>query len=160
MLMPKSYLVSLVTLIILTISSVISDRNQCKKGYPFEKLILALQWPPGVCFKNLHKTCLVNIDQFLIHGFWPTNTSSNTSPEFCCNERFSPDDIRHLEGQLMVKPFKLYSFTVSVEWKADTYQTKEDKGFLYNFNLTDPDFLPLDSCCFIFIFDLNFGINI
>ena len=95
--------INVVTIILLISSTCVSsDRNQCKRGYPFEKLMLSLQWPPGVCFKSLSKTCIVNVDQFLIHGAWPTNTSSNTSPDFCCNEKFSMDDIRHLEGQLTV----------------------------------------------------------
>lgn len=96
--------VKIVVTIILSflISYSSSDRNQCKRGYSFEKVMLALQWPPGVCFKSVQKTCIVNTDQFLIHGSWPTNTSSNTSPEFCCNEKFDLNDIRHLEVQLTV----------------------------------------------------------
>lgn len=89
-------------MVLFLVSSVSSQRNQCKKGYPFEKVMLALQWPPGQCFKSLHKTCVINTDAFLIHGSWPTNTSSNSSPEFCCNDKFDLQDIKHLEAQLAV----------------------------------------------------------
>lgn len=93
----------LLLIIISLISRVTADRPQvqCKRPQPFDRLLLALQWPPGVCYQNIHKTCIVNTGQFLIHGTWPSN-ASGASPEFCCSDRFRKEEIKSFEPALSV----------------------------------------------------------
>lgn len=100
--------------ILISCSAVTGDRPsgvQCKRPQPFDRLLLALQWPPGVCYKNLHKTCIVNTDTFLIHGAWPSNGNGG-GPEFCCSDRFRREEISQIQTQLSVSQTLPLSFII------------------------------------------------
>lgn len=86
----------------------------CSQPVPYDTLMLALQWSPGLCHQQ-ENYCLKDkvVDSFTIHGLWPTTLDNlgddrdfsnvkltkrekkqrKKSPSFCCNhESFNMTD--------------------------------------------------------------------
>ncbi|KAI1302366.1 Ribonuclease 2 [Halotydeus destructor] len=80
-----------------------NQRNVCNIEVPFDYLMMALQWPPGICYSNLKKKCVSHGNRFVIHGNWPT-FSNGTWPEFCCFQRdFDRRKVSEVEDGLKEK---------------------------------------------------------
>ena len=78
------------------------ERNKCNLEVPFDFAMLALQWPPGVCYANNKKQCVDYQDTFIIHGNWPS-FANGSWPEFCCFQNvFDKRKVSEVEDSLKV----------------------------------------------------------
>lgn len=81
--------------------------QQCIREVPFDFTMLALQWPPGICYSNNKVQCVDYEDKFTIHGNWPS-FNNGSWPEFCCFQRnFDRRKVDQVEDSLKVCVWRL-----------------------------------------------------